>query len=120
MANLDLNAARAARAEATAEPRSFEFGEPAQRFNLPQELPFEVAEAMTAGDVRSVMDLLLNGQAEGFWALKPTVPDLVRLTEWISEEYTGEELGEPSASSSPSEGDGESTRQPSEASTTST
>lgn len=112
-----MNAAKAARREALEEPRQIEFGDPPQQFNLPEELPFEVAEAMAAADIRGTIAHLLNGQADAFWALQPTVPDLESLIQWISEEYAGVGLGESSASSSPSDEDGETTRQLSEATT---
>lgn len=72
--NLDLDKARAARDAARGEPNTLTFG--GKTFDLPPELPLEAAEVIERGNVRAGMTALLNGQAEAFFALEPTMDDI--------------------------------------------
>lgn len=118
MGHLDLDAARAARAESRGEDRTFTFG--GEEFTLPPEMPFEAAEALLGQDLRKTMTALVNGQADAFFALSPSVDDLAALVEWIAAEYTGRTPGESPASRSSSPKGSRSSRPRSKPSTAST
>jgi len=92
---LDLNAARAARAAKRGEPMSIELGDPAQSFRLVDELPVEVTEKATAGDVVGAMKALLKDQED--WpkiqAIGLSYDDILAIVE-----FYGTSLGESQAS----------------------
>jgi hypothetical protein len=119
MANIDLNAARRARAEKQAEPKTVTFGDPEQTVELPQEASFEFAEALQAGDVRQAITLVLNGHAEAFFAATPSLDDVKTFLEGLGDMYAGLEAGESPASGSSSKRGTKSSRQPSRGSTAS-
>jgi hypothetical protein len=115
---LDLDAKRAARAEAEAEPKTVILG--AQSFTLPTELPFRIAELWTTGDLSGGLKLLLSDQIEAFWTTNPSAQDIQALVEGIVEMYGLGELGESSASGGPSRPTGRRSRRTSSVSTGST
>ncbi len=123
---LDLDKARAARGEGV---HPFTFGGVA--FDLPAEMSFRAGELFAAEDLRGALTELLNGQAEKFFALNPTVNDLNTLVN--GQDIDGEHMpglmqfyvpgtppGESSASSPSSPKGSKKPRLPSNATTTST
>lgn len=85
---LDLDAARAARAEAQQDKPVITFG--GKEFTLPAELPWEVAEAAASGDgvaaLKSI-ELLLGDQWGEFKKLNPTLADVMLVVEAIGRFY---------------------------------
>lgn len=130
MANIDLDAARAARRakrEAESEPNTVTFN--GVTFELPPEMAFNVADGLRTGDWHVVMEALLGPeQAEQFFASKPSTEDLkVLLTgdeelgiPGIVSLYAGDDQGESLASSTPSNENGNGLRPVSNLSTPST
>lgn len=124
---LDLDRARAARAQ---DVHIVTFG--GTSFELPAEMTVRASELFMAGDVRAAMGELLNGQAEKFFELNPTVNDLDVLVNGadledgthiagLTDVYVpGASSGEPSASSPSSKKGSTKPRQPSSANTAST
>lgn len=108
--NLDLNAARAARAEQEREPMTVTLG--AKTFGLPSELPTRFAMLSATGDWVEAMTLLLNGQADAFFD-ESTTADLQEFVEQIATLYAGASSGESSASGSSSKNDSRNSRRPS-------
>jgi hypothetical protein len=85
---LDLDAARAARSEAQGEAPSILFG--GTTFDLPVELPWEIAEAAAAGDGAGALraiELLLGDRWAEFKALKPSLADVMVIVEGLGEIY---------------------------------
>jgi hypothetical protein len=130
MANIDIDAARAARRakqEQDGVQHTLTFG--GETYSLPAELEFSVAEGLRLGDWRQVMESLLGPeQAEKFFADKPTAADLrVVLNgdeelgiEGIVSLYATDDAGESSPSSKPSSESGNGSKPVSSLSTTST
>ncbi len=123
---LDLDKARAARGGGV---HPFTFGGVA--FDLPAEMSFRAGELFAAGDVKGALSEMLNGQAEKFFGLNPTVNDLDVLVNGVdidgehmpglTELYVpGTAPGESSASSPSSPKGSKKPRQPSSATITST
>lgn len=109
MANIDLDAARAARREAAGEAPVIIFG--GERFTLPVEMPFEVAEhfsaagtvspdagAEAAAPIIAALKVLLDDQYEAFMRHRPSMQDLVALFEGAMAAYGFGNAGESSAS----------------------
>jgi hypothetical protein len=126
MANVDLDAAKRARAEQRGEPNTVTFG--GLVFELVPEIGYEVAEALQAGSWQRTMEGLLGDeQAKTFFEQNPTVNDLRTLLYGdadagvigILEIMAGENPGESSASSPPSTQNGNASRQPSNLNTAS-
>lgn len=97
---VDLDAARAARAEAEGRPVTVKMR--GETFTLPVELPAEFAFAQQHGDLREIITALFDSveAAERFFALRPSVEDLRALSELAAAVYgltPGE--SEPSAAS---------------------
>lgn len=123
----DLDKARAARAS---DAHLIVFG--GTTFELPAEMAVSTGEMFAAGDVRGGLVELLNGQAEKFFELAPTVNDLHVLVNGadlpdgshlpgLTDIYVpGASLPESSASSSRSARGSTKSRQPSSASIRST
>lgn len=94
--NLDLDALRAARQEQRAKegkeaPRFVLGGE---TFELPPELPYEVAWLWVQADAMSSFRVLLGEEAfERFRALTPSVDDTEKLIEWLDAAYGGSKPG---------------------------
>lgn len=100
MANIDLDAARAARAEAKHEPNTVTFG--GETFELPAEVTFDTIEVLLTGNLREGISRILGDHAEFFWKQEPTVGDMQALTDGLIEAYTGHTVGESLASSASS------------------
>jgi hypothetical protein len=126
--DLDLDKARAARAEVKGEGHTIVFG--GVHFSIPAEVSLDAAEAMASGDYRTAMAELLNGQVDKFFELKPTVDDMDALVNGVdidgehfpglAEMYVpGSTVGESLASPSSSTNRGKKSRQRSSASTAS-
>lgn len=115
---IDLDAARRARDEVNgSDGPSVLFG--GQEFRLPNEMPFDFAALLNDGKIADAIRFLLADQAEAFFALKPSVPDMMALAESLSDVY-GMSPGEPQASSASSRPAGEPSRPTSSASTVAT
>lgn len=85
---IDLDAARAARAEANAEPPVVRFG--GVDYTLPVELPWAMVEAAAGGDANglvSAVKLLLGNQWAAFDAHSPSVADMRTLIEHVATLY---------------------------------
>lgn len=130
MANIDLDAARAARRakrEASGETNTLTFD--GVTYELPAELEFNVAEGLRTGDWHMVLEALLGPeQAEQFFSSKPTALDLRVILngdeelgiEGIMSLYAADDTGESSPSSKPSSENGNGSKPVSNLSTTST
>lgn len=112
---IDLDAARAARAEALGEPLVVRFG--GEEFTLPAEVPYDYLALLASGDPRAAINALL-GEAEAprFWQQRPSVGDMRVLMEGI-EEAAGLKEGEAPASGSSSNGTSRRSRPTSPATT---
>jgi hypothetical protein len=95
--SIDLDAARAARAEAAAEPVSLTFG--GKTIELPVEMPADFALQLADGDFRGAVTALLDKETEWFFDLRPSLDDLKALADGASEVY-GLTEGESEASPS--------------------
>jgi hypothetical protein len=95
--SIDLDAARAARAEAAGEPVALTFG--GKTIALPPELPADFALLLADGDFRGAVKALLNEDAQWFFDLRPSMDDLKALAEGAGEVY-GLTEGESEASPS--------------------
>lgn len=110
MAKINLDAARAARREAEQEAPIVTLG--GKDYELPVELPFEVAEhfaalaiakerkdeaAMAAGVIQ-VVKSLLGDHFDSFMKSRPSIDDLLALVEGLTEAYGVEDVGESQAS----------------------
>lgn len=118
MSDFDLDAARAARREASGEPLRFTFG--GQRFEVPSsrsDWPFEVSGLLQVNDYSAALEVLLGEQWPAFKACRPTFADLVDLLEWLSKEMGFGDLPGSSASGGSSTSGSESSRPTSTAST---
>lgn len=107
---IDLDAARAARREASGEPPVIVFG--GKELELTFEIPFEVAERMGSMGValenqdgnelsngfRDVLKLLLGDHFDEFMAQRPSVPDLMAMVDGVVKAYGFADLGESQAS----------------------
>ena len=95
---IDLDAARAARAEAMQDAPTLRFG--GIEWKLPNELPWAFVEA-SSGDVQGIVRALqglLAEQWNAFSALNPSIADVMALVEAIPGLYGLEGLGEAAAS----------------------
>lgn len=95
---VDLNAKRAARAEARNEPHVVEFGD--RDYELVYELPIEFAELLNAGRFKMAVGLILADPEDlaEFMSNSPTFEDIKE----IAEVFGLDGLGESSASASSS------------------
>ena len=85
---VDLDAARAARAEAKGEAPCIRFG--GQDWTLPVEMPWEVAEVASEGTAAAAMSavrLLVGEQWVEFKKHQPSLADVMVLIEAIAEIY---------------------------------
>lgn len=71
-------------------------------FQLPPELPLSFAIALSQGDLDKAVREVLDGRADEFLALGPSVDDFRELAENVTEVYAGRSVGESSASASSS------------------
>jgi len=110
-ARIDLDAARAARQEASGEGPVIVWG--GQDYTLPAEIPFETAEELsrleaahaaendveaTDAIIKAISSLLGAEQYERFAAGRPSVDDMAALVDGLSEAYGFEQPGESPAS----------------------
>jgi hypothetical protein len=89
---IDLDAARAARAES--EPVTVVFG--GEEFTLPPELPLEAATA--AGEPTRFIEVMFGDQHEAFMQLRPSMNDVMTLANGIAAAYGFASVGESVAS----------------------
>lgn len=85
---LNLNAARAARAEAEREPVLLEFGD--ETFTLPVEMPYDLVRLSSQGDLDGAILSLFDGDqkaADRLYAQKPTMDDLHALVDGLADLY---------------------------------
>lgn len=96
--SLDLDAARAARAEARGEPPTVTIG--GETFTLPPELPMRYVWTLADGeDDRDALKLLFDGQWDRFVKLvEPTREDILALVAAVPKLYGLRSEGESSAS----------------------
>lgn len=116
MTRVNLDAKRAARAEARGENPIVTLG--GRDFELVGEMPLALVEKLTSGDMGGAVELLLANadDIDDFMANRPTVKDL----EVIAEIYGAGGLGESSASTPSSKSTGKQSRPTSNGSTGST
>jgi hypothetical protein len=93
---IDLGAARVARLEALGSPVALRWDENTT-FTLPVELPAEFAMRATEQDMEAAIRALLGEQTEAFFALQPSMDDLIELVNAAGKVY-GLEPGESPAS----------------------
>lgn len=95
--SINLDAARAARAEAAGEPVTLTFD--SKDITLPVELPADFALCAAEGDLRAAVVALLGDEAEWFFARRPSMDDVSALVKGAHEVY-GVNEGESTASPS--------------------
>lgn len=88
---IDLDQARAARAEAGQEPVVLTFG--GRDFQLPPEIPADFAIFGAEGKLREAVASLFGDSADEFFALRPSMPDIDALVDAAAKVY-GVSLGE--------------------------
>jgi len=101
----DLDAARAARAEQTREPKEFTFG--GEHYELPVECPFDFIRWLGVNDHIAMSALLGPDQYERFMAVSPppTVDDVSDLVAFVAKVYgLGGAKNSPASDSSSSNG----------------
>lgn len=95
---IDLDRARAARAESQGEPVVLKFG--GKDFALPVEMPLDFPLLAKEGQIREAVAALFSPEdAEAFFALRPSMEDITELAEASAKVY-GVESGEAQASPS--------------------
>lgn len=94
---IDLDKAKAARAEAHGEPPTLVWG--GGTYTLPVEMPADFAFLADDGEVREAVSVLLGDDAATFFAERPSVEDLELFVRSIGEVY-GVTPGEAPASAS--------------------
>lgn len=115
---LNLDAARAARAEAGGDVPVVQFGD--REFVLAAELPADFAFLQADGDLRGAIGTLFSAEdVDAFWASRPSIDDLEALADGIGSLY-GLSRPESSASDASSSTDGMRSRPTSSGSTDST
>ena len=92
---INLDEARAARAEAAGEPVALVFD--GQTFTLPIEMPADFALLAADNRFREAVAALIGPDAEKFFALRPSMADLTELASAAGEVY-GINQGEAGAS----------------------
>lgn len=95
---IDLDASRAARAEAAGAPVVVKLE--GREFTLPAELPFLFADRLAEGELRPAFDVLLGDQADDFWKLGITLPDIETLADQVTTLYGMAEGDSPASSGS--------------------
>lgn len=108
MGVLDLDAARAARTEATGEGHLFVFC--GVKFPLPVELPADFAFKLADQDAKGALEALLAERFDEFWALRPSIEDLNALAEGVAKLYGFGTPGESPASAPSSTNGGKRSR----------
>jgi hypothetical protein len=118
MAELDLDALRAARAEAAGERPMIRFG--GEIFEGPVEIPFRFFIRLAEEDLAGAVEEILDGQADQFWAKKPSPQDLREFIYGLPRLYGLGSPGESPASGRSSSTTGSPSRPTSPATTAST
>ena len=118
MAELNLDAARAARAETRGEAPTVTIG--GETFTLPAELPIRYVWTLIDGDDMDALKVLFNGQLDRFLATEPTREDILALVAGVPSLYGLKSPGESSASAGSSANGSNRSRPTSAASTGST
>lgn len=112
----DLDAARAARAEAHGETRAFRFG--GEEFTLPPECPMDFLERLNADQGGAAIRALLSeDDAARFMAHAPSLEDLTELVKGVAKAYGIGGVGNSSASNGSSPNGSGRSRRTSNAST---
>ena len=93
---IDLASARAARAEAAAEPVTLKWDDETS-FTLPAEMPADFLLLAQEGNLRGAVAALMGEQADAFFALRPSMDDITALAELAGDAY-GMKPGEAPAS----------------------
>lgn len=114
---IDLDAARAARAEKLEAHTLTLCG---QEFTLPAEFPFAVGAELAVGNYDGALKILLDGQYDTVVKLGLNPGDLTAIVLALPEMYGFADEGKSSASASPSKRGGSQRRRTSNASTAST
>lgn len=96
MGELDLDAARAARAEARGEAPTVTLG--GETFTLPAELPMRYVWTLVEGDDMDALKVLFDGQLDRFLATVPTREDILALVAGVPTLYGLASQGESPAS----------------------
>lgn len=118
MSELDLDAARAARAEARGEPPTVTIG--GETFTLPAELPMRYVWTLVEGDDMDALKVLFDGQLDRFIAADPTREDILALVAGVPKLYGLGSPGESPASAGSSNNGSSRSRPTSPAATRST
>jgi hypothetical protein len=118
MGALDLDAARAARAEARGEPPTVTLG--GETFTLPAELPMRYVWTLVEGDDMDALKVLFDGQLDRFLATEPTREDILALVAGVPALYGLASPGESPASAGSSNSGSSRSRPTSPAATRST
>lgn len=97
---LDLDAKRAARAEARGENHEVQLG--GETFELTPELPLQLMDFLTAGNMTGAVRLLLADpdEADAFLGHRPTIDDLGEIAKLYGVDGLGGSLGSPTSSAS--------------------
>lgn len=91
---IDLDAARLARAEAQGEAPVIRFA--GKDWQLPVELPWEIAEAAASGDATAALKgiaTLLGDRWDEFKSHQPTLADIVVIVQHVGELYGAGDQG---------------------------
>lgn len=118
MGELDLDAARAARAEAHGEAPTVVLG--GETFTLPAELPMQYVWTLVEGEDIDALKVLFDGQLDRFLAAGPTREDILALIAGVPKLYGLASQGELPASAGSSNGGSNRSRPTSPATTRST
>ena len=113
--DLDLDAARAARAEVRGEAPTITIG--GETFTLPPELPMRYVWTLVDGEDMDSLKVLFDGQLDRFLATDPTREDILALVAGIPELYGLASEGESPASDG-SSGNGSGHSRPTSAAST--
>lgn len=95
---IDLDQARAARAEATQEPVTMRLA--GEDFTLPAEMPIAFALYANDGQMLKAVEALLGDQLDAFLKLQPSIADFEALADQAGHVYgitPGEALASPSS-----------------------
>jgi hypothetical protein len=82
---IDLDVARAARAETAGQPVVLKIN--GQQIALPSEVPADFALFSADGRLREAVEALFGDQAEAFFGAKPSIDDLNELIDQITSVY---------------------------------
>jgi hypothetical protein len=82
---IDLDAARAARAELNGEHSVVRFG--GEMFDLPAECPLDFILALNDDEPKTAVEALVGEQWERFWAHRPSREDIRELARGVADAY---------------------------------